>query len=456
MFKSVKETFSDKAFVKTAMGLVFPIAMQNLLMSGVNFLDNIMIGRLGETAIASVSLANQYFFVVNLIVFGLCSGAGVFVSQFWGKGDTEGIRKALGINIILGCIVSLIFALVGFFAPHGIMRLFTPETDVISLGATYLVIIVIGYVPTAVSMALQIGIKGTARTKIPLFMSFFALCVNGILNYILIFGKFGFPAMGVAGAALATVISRFAEMILTIILIKIHAPEILFTFSDIKGITKPFVRRFGTTVMPVVLNETLWGLGTCLYSFVYGRMGTDTVAAVSIAATIDRLVNIFMFGIGNASMVMIGSEVGAGNIETGRKYASRFSVISCLLGGAMAVFIVVFSPLMLTVFKVSPAVRTTAFLVLVDIAIMAFFQCYNHTNIVGSLRSGGDTKFCLIIDLFGVWGLSLPLLAICGLVLKMPIEYTYFTLIVEQLFKMVVIRRRLSNGKWISNLVRDM
>lgn len=456
MFKSVREAFSDKTFFKTALGLVFPIAMQNLLMSGVNFLDNIMIGRLGETAIASVSLANQYFFVVNLIVFGICSGAGVFVSQFWGKGDTEGIRKVIGINIILGCLVSMVFALVGLFAPRSIMRLFTPESDVISLGATYLVIIVIGYIPTSVSMALQIGIKGTARTRIPLLMSLFALCTNGILNYLLIFGKFGFPAMGVAGAALATVISRFAEMILTIILIKIYAPEIICGLSDIKDITKPFFKRFNTTVLPVVINESLWGLGTCLYSFVYGRMGTDTVAAVSIAATVDRLVNIFMFGVGNASMVMIGREVGAGNIDTGRKYASRFSVISWLLGGVMALVIVCFSPLILNVFKVSAAVRLTAFLILVDIAIMAFFQCYNHTNIVGTLRSGGDTKFCLIIDLLGVWGISLPLLAIFGLVLKFPIEYTYLTLFVEQLVKTFVIRHRLKCGKWISNLVKDL
>lgn len=456
MFSSVKETFSDKQFIRRSLALIFPIAMQNLLMSGVNFLDNIMIGRLGETAIASVSLANQYFFVVNLIVFGLCSGTGVFISQFWGKGDTGGIRRVMGINIIVGVIVSLVFALFGFFLPKGIMRLFTPETDVISMGAVYLVIIVAGYIPTAVSMALQIGIKGTARPKIPLLMSLFALCTNGILNYILIFGKLGFPAMGVAGAALATVISRFLEMLLTIVLIKIYAPEMLFTLSDLKGITKPFVRRFNTTVMPVVFNESLWGLGTCLYSFVYGRMGTDTVAAVSIAATVDRLVNIFMFGVGNASMVMIGSEVGAGNIETGRKYASRFSAVSWVLGGAMAVFIVCFSPIALKVFKVSAAVQMTAFFILVDIAVMALFQCYSHTNIVGTLRSGGDTRFCLAIDLLGVWGISLPLLAIFGLVLKIPIEYTYLTLVAEQIVKAILISRRIKSGKWISNLVRDM
>lgn len=453
---AIKSTFGDRAFIKTAMTLIFPIAIQNLLMSGVNFLDNIMIGRLGESSIAAVSLANQYFFVLNLMVFGVCSGSGVFISQFWGKGDCANIRKVLGINILAGCGISLVFTLLGIFAPVTIMRLFTPETDVISLGTQYLAFIVISYIPTSVSMALQIGLKGTARTKIPLFMAFVTLCMNGTLNYILIFGKFGAPAMGVAGAALATAISRIAEMIITTILVAIYAPEILFRPSDFKGITKEFIKRFSYTVMPVVLNESLWGLGTCLYSFVYGRMGTDTVAAVSISATVDRLINIFMFGMGNAAMVMIGSKVGAGDLETGKDYAKKFSVASWVLGAVMAVVIIVIAPFVLTVFKVDPAVRMTAFFVLVDIAIMAMFQCYNHTNIVGTLRSGGDTRFCLLIDLAGVWAISLPLLALSGLVFKLPIEITYLALFVEQLVKSFFIASRLKSGKWISNLVNDL
>lgn len=453
---SIKATFGDKTFLKRSMALIFPIAIQNLLMSGVNFLDNIMIGRLGESSIAAVSLANQYFFVLNLIVLGICSGSGVFISQFWGKGDTVNIRKVLGINIIAGCGVSLLFTLLGLFAPGQIMRVFTPETDVIDLGIKYLGFIVISYIPTSVSMAIQIGLKGTARTKIPLFMAFVTLCTNGVLNYIFIFGKFGAPAMGVAGAALATSISRIAEMIITTVLVAVYAPDILFRLSDFKGMTKEFIKRFSHTVMPVVLNESLWGLGTCLYSFVYGRMGTDTVAAVSISATVDRLINIFMFGMGNAAAVMIGSEVGAGNLETGKDYARKFSVASWLLGAVMAIVIIAVAPLALAVFKVEDSVRLTALFVLADIGIMAMLQSYNHTNIVGTLRSGGDTRFCLKIDLAGVWLISLPLLVIFGLILKLPIEITYLTLIVEQLVKAVLISRRLKNGTWISNLVKDL
>jgi Na+-driven multidrug efflux pump len=185
-------------------------------------------------------------------------------------------------------------------------------------------------------------------------------------------------------------------------------------------------------------------------------MGTDTVAAVSISATVDRLINIFMFGMGNAAMVMIGSKVGAGDLDTGKDYARKFSVASWALGAVMAVVIIAIAPFALTVFKVDASVRMTAFFVLVDIAIMAMFQSYNHTNIVGTLRSGGDTRFCLLIDLAGVWAISLPLLAISGLVFKFPIEITYLALFVEQLVKSFFIANRLKSGKWISNLVNDL
>ena len=205
-----------------------------------------------------------------------------------------------------------------------------------------------------------------------------------------------------------------------------------------------------------VVNEFIWGLGTSLYSFVYGRMGTDTVAAVSISATIENLMCIFMFGMGNAGVVMIGNKIGEGDIETGKDYSSRFSVMSWVLGIIMCFAIIAIAPVALNVFNVDAAVRNTAFIILVNIGFMFIIRSYVFTNLVGSLRSGGDTRFCLLLDFMGVWGISLPLLIIFGLVLKIPIEYTYITLAVEQIIKTVLISRRLKSGKWIKNLVKDM
>lgn len=456
MFSSIKRTFGDREFLKTALILIFPIAMQNLLMSGVNFLDNIMIGRLGEASIASVSLANQYYFVLSLVAFGVCSGASIFISQFHGKGDVVSIRKVMFINVAASVAVAIVFMVLAFWIPEIIMGIFSTDENVITLGANYLVVVAVGYFPTAVSMALQIGLKSVGKTRIPLAMTFVALCINGVLNYVFIFGKFGAPELGVVGAALATTIARYIEMLLTVICIRIYSPEMVIKLSDILGIKKEFVKKFSDTASLVVVNEFFWGLGTCLYSFVYGRMGTDVAAAVSIATTVEKLLNIFMFGMANAAVVMIGSKIGEGDIETGKEYSTRFSVLACALGVVMAIMMFVISPFAPVIFNIAPEVRSMTTMVLVDIGVICAMQCYNHTNFIGSLRSGGDTKFCLIIDIVGVWGISLPLLILTGLVLKWPIQYTYLMLGVEQLIKIILISHRLKSGKWISNLVKDM
>lgn len=456
MFSAIERTYKDRQFLKTALALIFPIAMQSLLMSGVNFLDNIMIGRLGEASIAAVSLANQYYFLLTLVAFGVCSGAGIFISQFHGKGDTVSIRKVMFINVAACTVVSALFMILAIFLPNLIMGVFSTDVEVIKLGANYLIVVAIGYIPTGISMALQIGLKSVGKPRIPLIMTFIALCINGVLNYVFIFGKFGVPAMGVVGAALATILARIIEMILTIIFIRIYSPEMMIKLSDILGIKKEFVKKFSDTASLVVINEFFWGLGTCLYSFVYGRMGTDVAAAVSIATTIEKLLNIFMFGMGNAAVVMIGSKIGEGDIETGKEYASRFSVMACFLGVIMAVAMFAISPFAPIIFNIAPEVRWMTTMVLIDIGIVSAMQCYNHTNFIGSLRSGGDTKFCLIIDIVGVWGISLPLLILSGLVLRWPIQYTYLMLGVEQFVKIILISARLKSGKWISNLVKDM
>lgn len=456
MINTIKTTFTDRAFLKTALALIFPIALQNLLMSGVNFLDNIMIGRLGETSIAAVSLANQYYFVVTLICFGICSGSGVFMSQFRGKGDFESIRMVMLLNIIGVCTVSAVSVIGGIFFPESIMRIFTKDTEVINLGIKYFSLIVIGYIPTGISMSFQIGLKSIGRTRIPLLMSFLTLCMNGLFNYMFIFGNFGAPALGVTGAAIATTLSRIIEMILTTGLVKMYSPDLMIKFSDIKRVTKDFMNRFLQTVMPVKGNETIWGLGTCLYSFVYGRMGTDTVAAVSIATTVEKLLNVIMMGVGNAAVVMIGTKIGEGNIKAGKDYASRFTVISWLFGGVIALIIIMATPYALMMFKVEASVNRAASGVLMDIALISLIQFYGFTHIVGTMRSGGDTRFCMYMDIIGVWGISLPLLAFMGLILKLPIQYTYLALVTEHLVKTIVISYRLKSGKWIRNLVKDI
>lgn len=451
-----RDMLRDRQFLKTFLFLTLPIALQNLLTTGVNLLDNIMIGRLGEAPIASVALANQYFFVFNLILFGLCSGCSVFTAQFLGKGDYVNIRRVLSVNILVGVTVGALFMAGALAFPGIIMHIFTNDQAVAELGIGYLLIIAFSYVPMAVSFAFSFSLKSTARTRLPLAMAGMSLCINGVLNYILIFGKFGAPVMGVRGAALATTITRVVEMLVTLVLVYRFVPDLALKLRDVAGITRDFVKRLVVTASPVLANESLWGLGVCLYSLVYGRMGTDTVAAVNIAMTVEKLLNIFMFGMGNAAAVMIGREMGRSNFELGRQYGKRFSVIALSAGAVIGGILILISPLILHIFTVTDHVRTMSLQVLAVIGALMVIRNYNHINIVGTLRSGGDTRFCLLLDLIGVWGISLPLVFISGMLLHWPIAVVYTMFFGEELFKSICIRVRMKGDRWLNNLVEDL
>lgn len=454
--KTWKEMLHDKQFLKTFLFLTLPIALQNLLTTGVNLLDNIMIGRLGEASIASVALANQYFFVLNLILFGLCSGCSVFTAQFLGKGDYANIRRVLWVNILTGVTVGALFMAGALAAPAVIMRIFTDDAEVVALGQGYLLIIAFSYLPTAISFAFSFSLKSTARTRLPLAMAGMSLCINGVLNYILIFGKCGAPVMGVRGAALATTITRVVEMVVTLALVYRFVPELALKLKDAMGITRDFIRRLIATASPVLANESLWGLGVCLYSLVYGRMGTDTVAAVNIAMTVEKLLNIFMFGMGNAAAVMIGREMGRSNFALGREYGKRFSIIALTAGTVIGGILILISPFILQIFTVTDHVRAMSLQVLVVIGALMVVRNYNHINIVGTLRSGGDTRFCLLLDLIGVWCISLPLVFVSGMLLHWPIAVVYVMFFGEEFFKAICIRIRMKGDRWLNNLVEDL
>ncbi|MBE7030579.1 MAG: MATE family efflux transporter [Ruminococcaceae bacterium] len=454
---AVKGCFTDKGFLKTFVMLSVPIAMQNLLTTGVNLLDNVMIGKLGEAAIASVSLANQVFFVLSLILFGVCSGCSVFISQFHGKGDEDSIRKMVAVNMIAGVLVSGVFTAAAILFPHALMRIFSPDdAEVVELGVGYLRIIAFSYAPMAISFAFSFALKSTARPKIPLVLAAVSLVCNGTLNYILIFGAFGISAMGVRGAALATTITRVVELALTLLIVYIRIPALAVRLGDVLAVTREFIVRFFRTAIPVILNETMWGLGVCMYSVVYGRMGTDVVAAVNIAATVERLLNIFMIGMGNATAVMIGREMGRSNFALAKEYAARFSALSIILGALIGVALVGISPVALKLFDVSGEVVHMAYQILFVIAVIMILRNYNHTHIVGTLRSGGDTRFCLLLDGVVVWAISLPLVWMAGLWWRLPIGVVYTMFFAEETVKIFLIHHRLKKGNWVNNLVENL
>lgn len=449
----LKTYFSDKEFFKTFWKLAVPIAAQNLIASTLNMVDTIMVGRLGETEIAAVGLANQFFFLLNLLLFGIVSGSAIYTAQFWGKGDIPNVRRVLGLSLILGVSAASIFTLVGVMVPSKVISIYSADPKVIELGSQFLRVVSLSYIVTAITFAFSFALRSTGQARIPMLNSALALAVNTLLNVVLIFGMFGLPAMGVRGSATATVIARFIEVTVLLSIVYFTKHPIAAKLHELFDLSRDFIMRFLRTTIPVILNEAFWSLGVTMYSVAYGRMGTQVAASISIASTVERIAMVLFIGMGNACAVIVGNQIGSNNESKAFDYAKRFLVTGPILGVFMGAAVIFSSKSILSVYNVPEEVLTSAARVLFVIALMMPIKIYNMIMIVGVLRSGGDTKFSLIIDTAGVWLIAVPLAFLGGLVWKLPVHIVYSLIVIEEVFKFVFGVQRFVTKKWINNLV---
>lgn len=444
--------FNDKKFFKALFRLAIPIVLQNLVLSSLNLVDTIIIGGLGETAIASVGLANQYFFLLNLLLFGIASGSSIFTAQYWGNKDIKNIKRVLGICIITGGLAAFLFTLGGLLVPRQILSIFSKDAEVINLGAQYLRIIAFSYVMTSISFSYSFTLRSTGQVKIPMAVSITALGINTALNYMLVYGLFGFPHMGISGSAVATLIARSVEMILILSIVYRTKNVIAGSFKELLDLSSEFVKSFFKVTVPVILNESIWALGVTLYSVVYARMGTEVIASTNISSTIERITWVIFMGLGNAGAVMIGNKIGKGDKEEAFTYAKRFIILGpalAIIGGILVFFN---SHFILSAYKVSPVVYNYASKNLIVFSVFLWVKVFNFTSIVGILRSGGDTKFCLFIDTSGVWLIGVPLAFLGGLVWHLPVYWVYTLVFMEEIYKLILGLPRILSKKWINNL----
>lgn len=444
--------FNDRSFYSQMYKIALPIALQNLVLASLNLVDNIAIGGLGETAIAGVGLANQYFFLLNLLLFGITSGSAIFTAQFWGNRDVLNIRRVLGICIISGSVTAFVFSLVGFFFPQKILGIFSKDPRVILMGTEYLKVVVFSYVITAVNFAYSFILRSTGKVKAPLYISIVALGTNTILNYVLIYGYIGFPEMGVRGAAVATVIARIIELLLIISIVYLKKYTVAASIKEMTDISFNFVKKFYRVTVPVILNESAWSLGVTIYAIVYARMGTDVIASTNISGTIEKIVWVLFMGLGNACAVMIGNKIGERDYQNAFLYAKRFAVLGPLVAIFSGLLVIILSDWVLSPYKVSPVVLNYARLNLIVYSSFLWAKAFNYINVIGILRSGGDTVFCLLLDTGGVWLIGVPLVYIGGIVLGLPIYWVYTLVQVEEVLKLLVGIPRLMSKKWINDL----
>lgn len=450
-----KNKIDNKAFMSLLLTLIIPITLQNLISSSLNMVDNLMIGELGESAIAAVGLVNQYFFIFMLTLSGINAGAGIFVSQFWGKKDKERIGKMLGLDLILSLVVAVLFSIPGFFAPENIMKIFVKDSDVILLGAKYLRIISITFIFTAITQTFSTIIRSIGIARPPMFGSLIGVLVNATLNYILIFGKLGMPVLGVAGAAIATSIARFVEMMFVLV-VSYKATDIVPKFDDMFNFDKIFVKRYFKTSSSVIVNEILWGIGMTAYSIIYAKIGISEVASMQIATNINNMFMVLSIGLATAASIIVGNKIGANEEDLAREYAKKLGILAPVVGliSGLALFLV--SPLIVSIFNINQETVVMTINVLKIMALFAPLRFFNVLMIVGVFRGGGDTLYSMLVQLGTVFLYAIPFGYIGATRLQFPLEYVFFIITSEELVKIFFEVSRLRSGKWMKDITGEL
>lgn len=452
---TIKKLLSDGLFYKDLGIIAAPIIIQNFISTSLNMVDTIMIGMLGETQIAAVGIANQVFLMLCMFLFGICSGCGIFISQFWGKRDKDNIKRVVGLELSSSLVISAIITFTAITFPRQIIGIFNTDPDVLLYGSRYLRLVCLSYSFTAVTFCFSFALRCIEKATYPMYISAVALMTNTFLNYVFIFGHFGFTAMGVEGAALATVIARFIEVVLIITIVykrnKILAPR----FKQMFLIDFYFFKRIYRTTIPVLLNEICWGLATVVYSVAFGRIGKEAIASVQISNTMQQMFMILCFGMANASGVMIGKRIGAGNEEEGKEYAHRFAVLSVASGIFIGIMMVLSGPLILRFFKVSQGVVMDTYRIILMHSLIMAMRVFNIVLIVGVLRGGGDANRAFAIEASTMWFIGVPAAFAGALLFKLPIYWVIALTNLEELGKFMLCLHRLVSGKWINNLVKN-
>ncbi len=443
-------------FLPKLIRLALPIALQSLMMTVLNLVDTVMVGQLGEVQIGAIALGNQIFFLLMLFLFGVGSGGAVFSSQFWGRRDVHGVRKSLALALIVGIAGAGFFTILAQTIPTLLLGVFTTDQVVISEGTGYLRIVALSYLFTAISISYAHGLRSIGDTRLPMYATAISIALNILGNYTLIFGKFGFPALGVQGAAISTAIARLLEvtMILTVVYRR-NGPTAIHR-EDIRLIDRVFVRSYFKRATPVILNEIFWSTGFVMYTVVFGRMGTQFLAAYNISDTIGRLMLVFFIGTGNATAVLIGNMIGAGELDKAERTGNSILGLAPVAATAVGLFVFfVVSPLVPYLFSVSPEVRVLVRQFMRMFAILIVAKATNIHIIVGILRGGGDTKYALAIDILPLWLIGVPAAFLTGLVIGVPAPLVYLALNTEEITRVIMGWKRVRSGIWVNDLIGE-
>ncbi len=446
--------FSDKGFWRTAIKLALPISLQNMLISSFTLADTLFVSQHGDVSLSAVGMMGQWGWLLNMILIGVSSGTSVFVAQYWGVKDIKKINMTCGIATVSALLVSGLFTVISLLSPEFVVNIFNNDKNVVSEGTAYLLIVCLSYPAVAITNILSSVLRSVEDVKLPMYVSVFTTVLNIFLDYAMIFGKFGFSEMGIKGAALATTISAWLGVLL-ILLVSFIKKNILYApIKDSFGFKWNDIKTFYKKAMPVIFNETMWGAGTFIFNIIFGHMGYEYFAAITILRSFENIAFVFIIGLCNACSIMVGKSIGKGKIERGIDDTKRFIMIFPIVSFVIAVLIYVFRPELIGIFNMSDNISEVT--LNTAMSIMAFYafeftiRQIPYLMIVGIFRSGGDTVTGVKYDLFSLWLLSIPATLIAVYVIKVPFTVAFAVMyIFEDYVKTLLCIKYYKSMKWI-------
>lgn len=440
-----------KSFYKSLINVVAPIAAQNLIAAAVSSADVIMLGFVGQTAIAASSLAGQIMFIMVMIATGLSSGLVMLAAQYWGKNDIKSIQILHGAALRISAFAGLIFSIAAMFAPRALMHIFTEDEGLIDTGSEYLRAVSLSYICFSISQVFQAGFKSIERVKIVTIMTTLALLLNIALNAFFIF----VAKMGIVGVGLATTIARIIELIFSLIYAQTQK-DVRFRLRNIFLYNKILNRDFIKFSLPALGNELVWGAGFSMYSVILGHLGEDIVAANSVVNVVRQLVTVLGFGMAYGGAVVLGKTMGSGDLELAERHAKRLIKSTTLAGAAGSILLLCCYPIMSLLANLTDTAAHYRDVLMFINAASIFGAIVNTVFICGVFRAGGDAKFGFIMDCISMWVVSVPIGLLAAFVLKLPPLWVYFILYLDEFEKMPVIIIHYARKKWLRNITRDI
>lgn len=445
----------NKTLLKRLLVLAIPIALQNMISFSVSLADSMMVGSLGELSISGVYICNQIQIILQMITVGIGAAQTVIAAQYWGKGDRSSIKSIVSIALKFSMLCALLFWAAIFFFPNQILGLYTNDSLVIAEGMKYAKIICFSYLFFCISNVLLASLRCIGTVKIGLYVSIIAFIINVGLNWVFIFGHLGAPALGVAGAALATLITRIIEFIIVVIYFLMVDKKLMYRIKDFIPMNRVLLKDYFRYGFPVILGDILWGINLTVQGAIVGRLGATSIAAVSIANTIFSVISVGVYGTANASAIIVGNATGEGDIEKIKVIAKKLQVVFLVVGLCTGLLLFSIRGFILSFYDVTAETDTIARALMLILSITVIGTAYQMSTLTGIVRAGGATHFVLINDLIFIWGIVIPLAYVMAFIVGAPTWVVFLCLKSDQIFKCAVAVVKVNRFDWIRKLTQD-